>query len=164
MTDKEITRREFIKGTVTVIGGLIGAVIAIPSIVYLLSPALQVKEDTDLIDLGSLENYPIGLPKRFETTRTKVNGWERTAINYGLFVVRKSDSEVRVFSDICTHLGCRVSWHEDEKHYVSPCHNGHFDIVGNVVSGPPPRPLDEYITKIDNGNLFVQLPPFKRVS
>src|SRR6266496_1476649 len=164
MTDKEITRREFIKGTVTVIGGLIGAVIAIPSIVYLLSPALQVKEDTDLIDLGSLENYPIGLPKRFETTRTKVNGWERTAINYGLFVVRKSDSEVRVFSDICTHLGCRVSWHADEKHYVSPCHNGHFDIVGNVVSGPPPRPLDEYITKIDNGNLFVQLPPFKRVS
>ena len=155
MTDKEITRREFIKGTVTVIGGLIGAVIAIPSIVYLLSPALQVKEDTDLIDLGSLENYPIGLPKRFETTRTKVNGWERTAINYGLFVVRKSDSEVRVFSDICTHLGCRVSWHADEKHYVSPCHNGHFDIVGNVVSGPPPRPLDEYITKIDNGNLFV---------
>ncbi len=164
MTDKEITRREFIKGTVTAIGGLIGAVIAIPSIVYLLSPALQAKEDTDLIDLGSLENYPIGLPTRFETTRTKVNGWERTAINYGLFVVRKNENDVRVFSDICTHLGCRVSWHEDEKHYVSPCHNGHFDIVGNVVSGPPPRPLDEYITKIDNGNLFVQLPPFKRVS
>jgi len=164
MTDKEITRREFIKGTVTAIGGLIGAVIAIPSIVYLLSPALQAKEDTDLIELGSLENYPIGLPTRFETTRTKVNGWERTAINYGLFVVRKNENDVRVFSDICTHLGCRVSWHADEKHYVSPCHNGHFDIVGNVVSGPPPRPLDEYITKIDNGNLFVQLPPFKRVS
>ena len=164
MTDKEITRREFIKGTVTAIGGLIGAVIAIPSIVYLLSPALQAKEDTDLIELGSLENYPIGLPTRFETTRTKVNGWERTAINYGLFVVRKSDSEVRVFSDICTHLGCRVSWHADQKNYISPCHDGHFDIVGNVVSGPPPRPLDEYITKIENGNLFVQLPPFKRVS
>ncbi len=164
MTDKEITRREFIKGTVTAIGGLIGAVIAIPSIVYLLSPALQAKEDTDLIDLGSLGNYPIGLPTRFETTRTKVNGWERTAINYGLFVVRKNDSEVRVFSDICTHLGCRVSWHADQKNYISPCHDGHFDIVGNVVSGPPPRPLDEYITKIENGNLFVQLPPFKRVS
>ena len=164
MTDKEITRREFIKGTVTAIGGLIGAVIAIPSIVYLLSPALQAKEDTDLIDLGSLENYRIGLPTRFETTRTKVNGWERTAINYGLFVVRKSDSEVRVFSDICTHLGCRVSWHADQKNYISPCHDGHFDIVGNVVSGPPPRPLDEYITKIENGNLFVQLPAFKRYS
>jgi Rieske Fe-S protein len=36
--------------------------------------------------------------------------------------------------------------------------------VGNVVSGPPPRPLDEFVTKIDNGNLFVMLPPFKRTS
>ncbi|HEX9332185.1 MAG TPA: ubiquinol-cytochrome c reductase iron-sulfur subunit [Anaerolineales bacterium] len=164
MIDKEITRREFIKGTAVAIGGLIGAVIALPSIVYLLSPALQAKEDTDAIDLGSLENYPIGIPTRFETTRTKVNGWERTAINYGLFVVRKSEREIRVFSDICTHLGCRVSWHADQENYISPCHDGHFDTVGNVVSGPPPRPLDEYSTKIENGNLFVQLPPFKRVS
>ena len=63
MTDKEITRREFIKGTVTAIGGLIGAVIAIPSIVYLLSPALQAKEDTDLIDLGSLEIIASGFQR-----------------------------------------------------------------------------------------------------
>src|SRR6266496_4738044 len=137
MTDKEISRREFIKGTVTAIGGSIGAVIAIPSIVYLLSRALQAKEDTDLIDLGSLENYPIGLPTRFETTRTKVNGWERTAINYGLFVVRKNENDVRVFSDICTHLGCRDSWHEDQEKYISNCNDGNLEIVGNVVSGPP---------------------------
>lgn len=164
MSDKEISRRDFIKGTAAVIGGLIGAVIAIPSIGYLLSPALRAEEDTDTIDLGPLENYPIGVPTRFETTRTRVNGWERTATNYGLFVVKRSDSEVRVFSDICTHLGCRVSWHADQKHYISPCHDGHFDIVGNVVSGPPPRPLDEYITEIKNGNLFVQIPPIKRQS
>jgi Rieske Fe-S protein len=164
MSDKEISRRDFIKGTVVAIGGLIGAMIGIPSIGYLLSPALQAKEDTDTIDLGSLEKYPIGVPTRFDTTRTKVNGWERTATNYGLFLVKKSATEVRVFSDICTHLGCRVSWHADQKHYISPCHDGHFDIMGNVVSGPPPRPLDEYMTRIENGNLVVQLPPIKRQS
>ena len=162
MGDKEISRRDFIKGAAAVIGGLIGAVIAIPSIGYLLSPAVRAEEDTDTIDLGPLENYPIGVPTRFETTRTRVNGWERTATNYGLFVVKKSNTEVRVFSDICTHLGCRVSWHADQEHYISPCHDGHFDILGNVVSGPPPRPLDEYITSIENGNLFVQIPPIKR--
>ena len=164
MSDKEISRRDFIKSTAAVIGSMIGAVIVLPSIGYLLSPALQVEEDTGTIDLGPLENYPVGVPTRFETTRTRVNGWERTATNYGLFVVKKSDTEVRVFSDICTHLGCRVSWHADQKHYISPCHDGHFDIVGNVVSGPPPRPLDEYITKIENGNLLVQIPPIKRQS
>ena len=164
MKSSPLNRRDFIKGTGAVIGGLIGALIGIPSIVYLLSPSLQSEEDTGSIDLGPLENYPIGVPARFEFTRTKVNGWERTSLNYGLFVVRKNESDVRVFSDICTHLGCRVSWHPDVQHYISPCHDGHFDIMGQNVSGPPPRPLDEFITKIENGNLSVALPPFKRTS
>ena len=164
MSDKEINRHEFIKGAAAAIGSLIGAVIAIPSIGYLLSPALQAEEDTDVIDIGPLEKYPLGVPTRFEFTRTRVNGWERTGTNYGLYVFRKSEGEVRVFSDICTHLGCRVTWHDDQKNYISPCHDGHFDVVGNVVSGPPPRPLDEYMTRIENGNLYIQLPAVKRQS
>ncbi|HEX9839767.1 MAG TPA: ubiquinol-cytochrome c reductase iron-sulfur subunit [Anaerolineales bacterium] len=159
----ELNRRDFIKVTIAGIGGLIGALIGIPSLAYRLSPALQARaEDDALISLGPLENYPIGIPTRFEFTRTKVNAWERTATNYGLYAVRKSDREVRVFSDVCTHLGCRVSWHPDIEHYVSPCHDGPFDIMGKNISGPPPRPLDEFATKIENGNLFVALPPFKR--
>lgn len=157
-------RRDFIKGTAAAIGGLIGTLIGIPSIIFLLSPSLNAEEDSDSIDLGPLENYPVGSPTRFEFTRTKVNGWERTSVNYGLFVVRKSESEVRVFSDICTHLGCRVSWHPDQEHYISPCHDGHFDLLGNVISGPPPRPLDEFVTRIEDGNLLVALPPFKRTA
>ncbi len=164
MKNSPLNRRDFIKGTAAAIGGLIGALIGIPSIVYLLLPSLRAEEDSDSIALGPLENYPIGVPTRFDFTRTKVNGWERTSVNYGLYVVRKSENEFRVFSDICTHLGCRVSWHPDVQHYISPCHDGHFDIVGNNISGPPPRLLDEFVTKIENGNLFVTLPPFKRTA
>jgi Rieske Fe-S protein len=161
----EVSRRDFIKGTTAVVGGLIGALIGIPSVVFMLSPATKSDAGSDaLIALGQIENYPIGIPTRFDFTQTKINGWERTATNYGLYVVRKSESEVRVFSDICTHLGCRVSWHADQEHYISPCHDGHFDILGNVISGPPPRPLDEFVTKIERGELFVQLPPIKRES
>jgi menaquinol-cytochrome c reductase iron-sulfur subunit len=160
----EVSRRDFIKGTDAVIGGLIGALIAIPSVAFLLSPAMKSSAETDaVIALGPIENYPIGIPTRFNFTRTKVNGWERTATDYGLYVVRKS-GEVRVFSDVCTHLGCRVSWHVDQEYYISPCHDGHFDILGNVISGPPPRPLDEFVTKIESSELFVQLPPIKRAS
>jgi Rieske Fe-S protein len=159
----QLTRRDFIKAVAAGIGGVIAALVGIPSVAYLLSPATQARtEDDALIPLGPLENYPIAVPTRFDFTRTKVNGWERTATNYGLYVLRKSESEVRVFSDVCTHLGCRVTWHPEIKHYVSPCHDGHFDIVGNVVSGPPPRPLDEFVTKIKDRNLFVMLPPYKR--
>jgi len=159
-----IDRREFIKGTAAIVGGLIGTIIAIPSIAYLVSPALKTTDDDASIALGPLENYPIGIPTCFEFTRTKVNGWERTAINYGLYVLRKNEKEVRILSDICTHLGCRVTWHPDQKNYISPCHDGHFDIWGNVVSGPPPRPLDEFVTTIEDGNLFVKLPAFRRSS
>jgi menaquinol-cytochrome c reductase iron-sulfur subunit len=144
------------------IGGLIGVAIGIPSIAYLFSPSLRETGDDSLIDLGPLENFPIGAPTRFDFTLTRVNGWERTAVNYGLYVVRRNESEARVFSDICTHLGCRVTWHPDQEHYISPCHDGHFDVLGNVISGPPPRPLDEFATEMENGNLFVILPPYKR--
>ena len=161
----EVSRRDFIKGTTAVVGGLIGALIGIPSAAFLLSPAMKSGAEPDaLIALGQIGNYPIGIPTRFDFTQTKVNGWERTATNYGLYVVRKNESEVRVFSDICTHLGCRVTWHADQEHYISPCHDGHFDILGNVISGPPPRPLDEFVTKIEGGELFVQLPHIKRES
>lgn len=159
---RDLSRRDFIKGTAAAIGGLIGVLIGIPSIAFLLFPSLEVEENTDAINLGPLEKYPIGIPTRFDFTLTKVNGWERTATNYGLYVLRRNENEVRVFSDICTHLGCRVTWQPDQEHYISPCHDGHFDIVGNVVNGPPPRPLDEFTTRVEAGNLLVQLPAFKR--
>ena len=158
----ELSRRDFLRAVTAWVGGAIGAAIGIPSVVFLLSPALKETTDDAAIDLGPLEGYPIGLPTRFDFTRTKVNGWERTATNYGLYVVRTDEQNVRVFSDICTHLGCRVNWHPNLENYVSPCHDGHFDRLGNVVSGPPPRPLDEYVTKIENGNLSVTLPALRR--
>ena len=159
----QLSRRDFIKSITAGIGGLIGAWVGIPSVAYLLSPAIRARtQDEALIPLGPLKKFPIGVPARFYFTRTNVNGWERTATNYGLYVVRKDESKVRVFSDICTHLACRVSWHPDLQHYVSPCHDGHFNIIGINISGPPPRPLDEFVTKIENGNLFVTLPPFQR--
>lgn len=159
---QNISRRDFIKFTTGIVGGLIGLVIGPPTVAYLLSPSMRTSEDNSMIDLGPLENFPIGIPTKFEFTRTKVNGWERTAVNYGLYVMRRDNNEVRVFSDVCTHLGCRITWHADQKHYISPCHDGHFDLLGNVVSGPPPRPLDEFVTHFENGNLIVSLPPFKR--
>ena len=162
MTKQNISRRDFIKATTAFIGGLIGVGIGLPTIAYLLSPSLRKTEDESVVDLGPLDKYPLGIPTLFEFTRTKVNGWERTGLSYGVFVLRQTDKDVRVFSDICTHLACRVNWHPDIQHYISPCHDGRFDFLVNVVSGPPPRPLDEFVTHIENGNLIVSLPPFKR--
>ena len=158
----QISRRDFVKVITAFLGTLMGAAIGLPAIVYLIAPASRPSESEAWVSLGSLKDYPLGIPKLFKFTRSQVNGWEKTVNSYGVFVIRKDENQVMVLSNICTHLGCRVSWHSDVQHYVSPCHNGHFDIVGNVVSGPPPRPLDEFTTKIENGNLYIQYPPYKR--
>ena len=158
----EISRRGFVKVVAAFLGTVMGAVIGLPAIGYIISPTLRPKQSNTWIPLGPLKDYPIGAPKPFSFTRSQINGWEKTVNSYGVFVVRKDENQVLVLSNICTHLACRVSWHPDQQHYVSPCHDGHFDILGEVVSGPPPRPLDECVTKVEDGNLSIQYPPNKR--
>jgi len=161
MNDKpnhpNINRRDFVKIVMTFLGAVMVAIVGLPGIGYLVSPAMRKQKSEAWIPLGPLSNYPIGTPAKFSFTRSEVNGWEKTVLSYGVFVVRKDENQVKVLSNICTHLGCQVSWHPDIQQYVSPCHDGHFDIDGNVTKGPPPRPLDRYETKIESGNLFIHL-------
>jgi menaquinol-cytochrome c reductase iron-sulfur subunit len=152
-----VGRRDFVKVVTTFLGTIMGAALGLPAISYLISPARGDQNADEWVSLGPLENYQVELPARFNFTRSKVNGWEKNVYTYGVYVLRKSDEQVKVFSDICTHLGCRVTWHADIQEYVSPCHDGHFDIDGNVTKGPPPRPLDQYEVKIEDGNLFIHL-------
>ena len=158
----QYSRADFVKTVTAFVGSVISLSIGLPAISYLVAPGLRAKQDSTWVPLGQLIEYPIGIPKAFNFTLSQINGWEKTINSYGGFVVRQDETLVRAFFNICTHLSCRVSWHADLQHYVSPCHDGHFDILGNVVSGPPPRPLDEFVTKIEDGNLYIEFPPYKR--
>lgn len=149
-----VTRRDFVSLVTIFIGSAIGAVVGLPALAYLISPALKVQTSEDWIPLGPLENYPEGVPTSFSFVRVKENGWEKTANSYGVYVIRNGENVI-AFSNICTHLSCRVTWKEDTQIFVCPCHDGHFDIQGKVTAGPPPRPLDTYQTKLEDGNLFI---------
>ncbi|MCS7010107.1 MAG: Rieske (2Fe-2S) protein [Anaerolineales bacterium] len=155
MTDSHhISRRDFIKLATIVGGGVIGTIIGIPGLVYLLDPALKSEQGETWISLGPLENFEIGKPTLVTFVRSRVNGWEKTSSSYGVFVLRKSETDVVVFSNLCTHLHCRVNWVEEKRAFVCPCHDAAFDIDGNVLGGPPPRPLDRYEgehAKIEDG-------------
>jgi Rieske Fe-S protein len=87
--------------------------------------------------------------------RTKVNGWEKTANSYGVFIIRGEGDEVKVLSNVCTHLSCRVNWDDALKEFKCPCHDAAFDINGGIIKGPQPRPLDVYEYKIEEGNLLI---------
>ena len=156
---KHISRRDFVKVTTGAIGGIITAVIGVPIIGYLIDPALRAGAKEAWIPIGKLTDMPVNVPTPFSFTRTQVNGWERTGINFGGYVIRKSEDpkDILILSSRCTHLGCTVNWHEDAKEFICPCHDAKFSREGLVVSGPPPRPLNQYTDfKVDeNGNLLI---------
>ena len=47
----------------------------------------------------------------------------------------------RAFSAVCTHLGCVVKWKKGRREFFCPCHGARFDVEGEVMGGPAPRPL-----------------------
>ena len=152
-----ISRRDFTTVTVGVLGVIMGVAIGLPGIGYLISPALKKQTLDAWISLGPLESYPVDEPTLFSFTRTTNNGWEKTVNSYGVYVFRETDAETIVFSNLCTHLSCRVTWEDSGEEYICPCHDGRFDKQGLVTTGPPPHPMWRYETKVEEGNLFIQL-------
>ena len=70
------------------------------------------------------------------------------------FIVR-TDGGFLAMSAICPHLHCIVTWNEVLKKFECPCHGAKFNPRGEVLEGPPPRPLDLYKLQIVAGNLVV---------
>ncbi|MFL6293692.1 MAG: ubiquinol-cytochrome c reductase iron-sulfur subunit [Thermoanaerobaculia bacterium] len=61
-----------------------------------------------------------------------------------VIVLRVSDNEYRAFTATCTHLDCVVEYRRDRHLIWCNCHNGQYDLTGQNVAGPPPRPLTAY--------------------
>jgi Rieske Fe-S protein len=66
-------------------------------------------------------------------------------------LIRTPEGELRAFSAVCTHLGCTVQYVPESKVIWCPCHNGMFDLHGQNIGGPPPRPLAEFRVNVREG-------------
>jgi succinate dehydrogenase / fumarate reductase iron-sulfur subunit len=73
-----------------------------------------------------------------------------------VLVSRLGDAIV-CYKSACPHLGCTVRWDGPSDQFRCACHGGAFDRAGNVTAGPPPRPLDQYESKLDGGMLLVRV-------
>ena len=70
-------------------------------------------------------------------------------------LIRTPGGELRAFSAVCTHLACTVQYRPDISHIWCACHNGHFDLNGVNVAGPPPRPLDRFEVNVRGEEIVV---------
>ena len=156
MKEKEkINRRNFMGIATWVIGGMIGTGFGIPAIAYIVSPAARKNEAQNWIRLGSVSKVELGTPTLFKAKIERQTGWITNEEELSIYVFTENGRDFVAMSNICTHLGCRVRWISDQELFFCPCHNAGFAKSGEVASGPPPRPLDQYQVKEEGGQLFV---------
>ena len=125
VSDLQITRRGLLKG----IFGFVGA-FGLGSILYgayrFMAPGAGAYAPVEV----SLNDIPPGGTYPFQ---------------YGTapgLLFRAEDGSLRAFSLVCTNLACTVTWNPEKRTFYCPCHDGLFDAEGNVISGPPPIPLE----------------------
>jgi Rieske Fe-S protein len=152
---KTFGRQDFLKLSIAAVGAAIGLGIGIPAVSYLVGPALKESQEQNWVQLGSVSKIPLGEPTLFKFKIKSQTGWIVDEREISVYILTEDGREFVALSNICTHLGCRVRWIADTEQFFSPCHNGIFDKQGNVVAGPPPRPLDRYQVKVEDGQLLI---------
>lgn len=70
-------------------------------------------------------------------------------------LVRAPDGTLHAYNAVCTHLECTVQYKSDTSQIWCACHNGMYDLEGNVVSGPPPRPLERLAVNLRGEDVVV---------
>jgi menaquinol-cytochrome c reductase iron-sulfur subunit len=152
-----ITRRRLINLWANGAGGIAAAAFTLPALGFAIAPIFKRQEWTW---------QAIGTPADFtETTyATKVItitpgiGEAGNTITY----VRKRNPGIDTepedqynhwvaLSSRCMHLGCPVRYVSAAERFICPCHGGVYDFRGMVAGGPPPRPLDRFYTRLNDG-------------
>lgn len=137
---KPISRRRFIAyawiaAAAVVVGELIGGTFAF------LWPGRRAKTEKIFV-AGKAADFKVGEVVDFRRERT--------------FVLRLEGGFLAI-SAICTHLHCIVNWNAAIKEFECPCHGGKFNQLGEVLAGPPPRPLDLHKIEITAGNVVIDM-------
>ena len=70
-------------------------------------------------------------------------------------LIHAPGGEIKAFSAVCTHLNCTVQYDSESSIITCACHNGKFDLNGQVISGPPPRPLESYQVNVRGDEILV---------
>lgn len=70
-------------------------------------------------------------------------------------LIKTPDGEIRAFTAVCTHLACTVQYREDLEHIWCACHDGHYNLSGINLKGPPPRPLQPFKVNVKEDKIYV---------
>jgi cytochrome b6-f complex iron-sulfur subunit len=125
-------------------GGFVASVVSFlyPAFKFMLPPAIP-EASTNEVAAGKVQDLKPNSGKI-------VKFGSRPAL-----LIRTGETEWRAFPAICTHLNCTVQFQESTHQIWCACHNGFYDLNGKVVSGPPPRPLEEYAVHVRGDEVVI---------
>jgi menaquinol-cytochrome c reductase iron-sulfur subunit len=138
-----LKRRTFVGLLVAGSSAIVAGLISIPVFLASLSPAFQPRRRVTWQPVGWLKDFAIG---EVHERLIEVNGnaWPRTFRQQAVFVWRRSETDIIVFSRSCTDLGCPLDYDAGSTCFFCPCHGGIFTQNGEHLAGPPNRPMYRY--------------------
>jgi menaquinol-cytochrome c reductase iron-sulfur subunit len=158
LTPAEINRRRFFETICVGLGGLCGAILAIPIVGFIVAPLFR-RTPGKWISLGKVGDYMAGKTVAVAINDPSSLPWAGISAKTALWLRKESDKEFIAFSVNCTHLGCPVRWLPDAELFMCPCHGGVYYKDGTVAAGPPPKPLVRYDVRVENGDVQVSALP-----
>jgi Rieske Fe-S protein len=156
----QFSRRRFLKIFSVSLAAISGLLLGIPALDALISPALKSRL-TSFSKAGKIDNIPEGSPVRLTVASSAKDAYLNETEMHNVWAIKKSDSDIEVFSPICPHLGCSYNWDPQKSQFECPCHGSVFAENGRVISGPAPRSLDTLPTKIEGDELYVEWEKFQ---
>jgi menaquinol-cytochrome c reductase iron-sulfur subunit len=144
---KELSRRDLLVRGTGLGMGLVGVMLSVPAVGFLLSP-LFTKQKTAWVTVGPIDGVPVNQPTALYADVPVGTGYATPPVKRVVYVVKKSDGEIKALSNICTHLQCDVHWNPTQNNFLCPCHGGMYDIDGRNIGGPPPQPLAQWVHRL----------------
>lgn len=149
-------RRRFLARLSIVAGSVAAAIVAIPSVGFLLGLRKAPKVWRAV---GKIEDFTIGTTVEVSFRDPSPLPWSGVTAQTAAWLRRVAEQEFIAFSVDCTHLGCPVRWLPNAHLFMCPCHGGVFYADGRVASGPPPRPLIQYPVRVQGGQVQILTSP-----
>ncbi len=145
-------RREFYSRAIVALNALMGLALGLPAAAYLLLPGKR-KQAGGWSDAGSVSSLT-EQPRQVIIQRKRVDAW-KTTLEEATAWVFKHEGEVTAISPSCPHLGCGVSYRDEQGGFFCPCHDSAFSIEGEVLTGPSPRALDRFETRVEGDRVWL---------
>jgi menaquinol-cytochrome c reductase iron-sulfur subunit len=157
-TPTDPARRRLMIATVGACAGAIALAVGVPAVGMFIGPMLE-SEPQEWRPVGPVNQFRVGQTVQVTFENLSPVPWSGVTAMAAAWLRRESQTEFIAFSVNCTHLGCPVRWEQDASMFLCPCHGGVYYADGSVAAGPPPRALNRYPVRVNNGQVEVQTSP-----